>query len=399
MSARVPRVNFSAIALVILLAVLAIGLMKVLNLRFSTGEMYPRYSSLREDQLGTKAFYESLGAVYGVGSERQYLAPQGAQDLRGTALMYLGVTMPLEEMRALNVDLRNGGRIVLTLSNYKPIFDDIAFAATTPTNVTVTVTTNGVSAVTNATGSVTNALVISSNVVTDAAGQGLAWIYTQFHDTLDVDVDTLDGVQGKRAAERSSTAAASLPETLTSYAEFGFSRVGKGWSVIYKVDDVPVMLERKVGKGSMVISTVTYPFSNHALQYDRASDFLTWAVGDAEHVRFDETHFGIATAQGVGTLARKYRLQWLGLGLVLLGGLFVWKSSARVIPAYTYSSWSLAEAKKTGRDSLSGLENLLAHHVSRQKMIRTLLTVFKKSAGASTRLSRELVSDINELVR
>ena len=70
MSGRVQRINPSLIVLIVLLGVLGLGLMSLLNMRYSAGDMYPRYSTMREDQVGAKALYESLNDVHGIDCER-----------------------------------------------------------------------------------------------------------------------------------------------------------------------------------------------------------------------------------------------------------------------------------------------------------------------------------------
>ena len=47
-------------------AILTLGLIRLFKLRFEAGDVYPAYSSLRSDPLGTMAFYESLGKVPGI---------------------------------------------------------------------------------------------------------------------------------------------------------------------------------------------------------------------------------------------------------------------------------------------------------------------------------------------
>ena len=402
MSGRVQRINPSLIVLIVLLGVLGLGLMSLLNMRYSAGDMYPRYSTMREDQVGAKALYESLNDVHGIDCERQLLHPREVVDMSGESLLYLGMTRPFfkDDLEILLNSVKDGGRLVITFAPYKPGMGDLVFQNASVTNTSVLIGTNGVQVTTNAVGSVSNAVVVSSNVLNEVVGEGVTdlMFWDNYRD-LDVKLAPLSGFRGKSEALLSEHAPEWLPATLTGYPEYGFRSVGKTWTSIYEIGALPVVLERRLGKGSVVISTVCYPFSNHALQHERSTAFLRWVVGDGERVRFDETHFGVSSVQGVGTLARKYHLEWLGLGIVILGILFVWRSSTRVVPAYTYDSWGLSEARRTGKDSLSGLENLLSQHVSRHMMIRTLLTVFKKSAGASVRLSKEMVTDINELVR
>src|SRR5208337_850665 len=53
-------------------AALAFGLVRLFQLRFEVGDVYPAYSTLRSDPLGTMAFYESLGRVSGVSTRRDF---------------------------------------------------------------------------------------------------------------------------------------------------------------------------------------------------------------------------------------------------------------------------------------------------------------------------------------
>ena len=48
------------------------GLVRLFQLRFEVGDVYPAYSSLRSDPLGTMAFYESLGRVPGISARRDF---------------------------------------------------------------------------------------------------------------------------------------------------------------------------------------------------------------------------------------------------------------------------------------------------------------------------------------
>ncbi len=222
-------------------------------------------------------------------------------------------------------------------------------------------------------------------------------LFHDFHTALGLSVAVMN--RAGKTAQRASSAPAEVTETLMTFTDLYFDDLKEGWNVIYELSGRPVIVERAFGDGTVVASTVTYPFTNRALRSDRATSFLRWAVGESATIVFDETHFGVVANQGVATLARKYHLEGLALGLTILAIFFVWKSTARVVPLYSYEKWASFQSSKDGRDSLSGLENLLDRHVSRHLMIRTLLTVFKKSAGASTRLTKTRVDDINELVR
>ena len=53
-------------------ALFAFGLVELFALRFASGDVYPAYSSLRADPLGTMAFYESLEKIPGLSVRRDF---------------------------------------------------------------------------------------------------------------------------------------------------------------------------------------------------------------------------------------------------------------------------------------------------------------------------------------
>jgi len=53
-------------------AAFVFGLTRLFELRFEVGDVYPPYSSLRSDPLGTMAFYEGLGKVPGISTRRDF---------------------------------------------------------------------------------------------------------------------------------------------------------------------------------------------------------------------------------------------------------------------------------------------------------------------------------------
>jgi hypothetical protein len=77
------------IAILILLVALAWGFEQVVVSPLETGSVYPEYSSLRSDPMGTLALYESLSIVMKV--ERLYKSRQQTQAGSGTTFFILGV--------------------------------------------------------------------------------------------------------------------------------------------------------------------------------------------------------------------------------------------------------------------------------------------------------------------
>ena len=103
-----------------LLALFGFGVVRLLQLRFETGDIYPPYSSLRADPLGTRAFYESLETLRGV-TVRRFLEqwtklPEG----RNTTLFVFGADTSnmndstADEYKKLEQFMYDGGRIVVS---------------------------------------------------------------------------------------------------------------------------------------------------------------------------------------------------------------------------------------------------------------------------------------------
>ena len=118
MSARTDRATVAAAAAIAVL--FSAGIVRLFLLRFEAGDIYPPYSSLRSDPLGSRVFYDSLAACRQLTVTRNYEPPDKVAVDADTALLYLGDTfshedrVPLEVAGALSSFVRKGGRLVFT---------------------------------------------------------------------------------------------------------------------------------------------------------------------------------------------------------------------------------------------------------------------------------------------
>ncbi|MEZ0390401.1 MAG: hypothetical protein ACAI34_25200, partial [Verrucomicrobium sp.] len=108
-------------ALIVLVLVAAWAFSNIMGRRYSGGEVYPPYSSLRSDPLGTRALLESLDRVEGITGVRNF---RGLEKLEGGSAQAL----MLFHLRPDSMSGRNGlngkdiqafaargGRVVITL--------------------------------------------------------------------------------------------------------------------------------------------------------------------------------------------------------------------------------------------------------------------------------------------
>ncbi len=137
-----------------------------------------------------------------------------------------------------------------------------------------------------------------------------------------------------------------------------------------------MLIERKIGRGTLVLASDCYFLSNEALLKDRHADLLAWLVGPATRVVFDEAHLGVVEMPGVASLMRKYHLEGVAIGLALVAGLFIWKNSASFLPLRAEDS---ASGTVGGRDVSAGFVNLLRRNIAPRDVLRVCFQEWTKS--------------------
>lgn len=183
---------------------------------------------------------------------------------------------------------------------------------------------------------------------------------------------------------------ATLPESLPWHSAMYFKNVSDAWRTIYTADERPVVIERDLGTGTIVLISDSFPFSNEALRKSRYPGLLAWVVGDKRRVIFDETHLGIQEGSGVMVLARQYRMHGLFIGLVLLALLYVWKSASPLAPRYQARGEGDAVVQTQGRDAVSGLANLLKRSIPASEVLNVCMTEWRQAFGRSPRNATKL---------
>ena len=112
--------------LTVLVTVLLFGLFKLYDLRLSSGDVYPVYSSLRTDPVGTKAFYESLLRLDGYMVRRNFRAVDKLTDKNATILElgedpYSFSLAPEDELKRFEAIANRGVRLVFAMRPVKRI--------------------------------------------------------------------------------------------------------------------------------------------------------------------------------------------------------------------------------------------------------------------------------------
>ncbi len=373
--------------LFLVVAVFIAGVFRLFVLRFEAGDVYPPYSSLRSDPLGSRAFCDSLENLKSVSVKRNYSPLSDAHSGRDTTLFYLGARA--FQMGSIRPDLSkafdrfvlSGGRLVISFFpvKKKPRHEKA----------------DRFSEKSREDGETREQKSTSKDKQTSSRSNESSKKYQKGKDNLlpeffDKSVSMKDhwGVSVryddkssflKDAKRVSASKTEPLPYSISWHTALYFHDLQGPWGVIYSRNDLPVIIERKFGMGSIVLCADSYLFSNEALREERHPKLLSWLIGKNSSVIFDEAHFGIQKRQGIVTLARTYRLHWPFFVLILLAGLFVWKNSTYFVPPRD-------EGPSTGENDIvfdkgynEGMISLLRRNISSRKILGVYFREWEKT--------------------
>ncbi|WP_207683333.1 DUF4350 domain-containing protein [Desulfonema magnum] len=346
--------------LLIIFSVFMIGMVRLFALRFETGDVYPKYSSLRSDPLGTRGFYESLENLEYVSVGRNFLRLSDMRPEQDTTIFYLGINV-YQMKSADELSLRHfeeiaaeGGRVIFSFFPVKRR------------------------------GFTKKLKKISSLPLADRWGIN----FSRFEP--DEKPDTIKKAQ-KVLPEKD------LPYSLSWHTALYFEELANPWKVIYECDGHPVIIEKQFGRGSIVFSADSYLFSNEALQKERYPALLLWFMGKNTRVIFDESHLGLREQPGVAGLARKYGLQGLFWGILLLAGLFVWKNSTYFVPPPDDDALTDDYDFASEKDTTEGMVSLLRRNIPPAEILGVCVKEWEKSLNPGRELPNEKLEQIKAL--
>lgn len=407
---------FAAIGLLVI--VFVGGVMYLFDLRFQRGDIYPPYSTFRSDPLGASAFYESLDRVPGLSARRYLEQTFKESDGRDRTLMVLGLDpwrlpdMTRTEFATVQQFALNGGRIVMTfapdVNQYEPYIGprdhsgkkDKSLDLRPPSERKPEVKKEDAKGKTDVKGtnSPAGGKVGKDSNQPDSqppdddsdddrrsranyADPEAEWgVHLNYHH-----LDTNDDGNIQFPTARLQGSVTGLPGSLKFHTDAYFDGLSNGWSTVYQRDNLPVVVERRLGKGSLLLVADSYWFSNEAMLKDPQTGLLAWVIGGGRDIIFDEAHLGVAVDPGIASLMRKYHLHGMILSLLLLAGLFIWKNTASLVPPYESGETA---APVAGRDAMAGFVNLLRRGIPRGRILDQIYEEWRKTGHRSTGAAR-----------
>lgn len=364
-----PR-NRQLWALLFLVILAAAGIARLFQVRMGGGEGYPPYSTLRADPLGARVLLESLQLLPERDADR-WLEPLDKLPAdRGQTVILAGMrrggVFAADDFNEIDRLARVGSRVVVAFR---------ASFVTYPHDEPETKKTE------------------SSNDKKDASDESPE--KTKIKPEPAVPPSWMVGTKlrwivhaGDEDALKAPGAPAELPDALPWRSDATFdipsadsaSASFAGWRVVYRAPggDEPVLIERDLGLGSVVLMADAFLLSNEALQLQREPAFLAWLLGSGSRVLFAEHHLGVMQDQGVAVLARRYGLGAAFFTALAVAALAVWRMAAPFVPPPPADDELAPDHAPT-----AGLEALLRRTVSPARLPQVCLDEWRRTARAA----------------
>jgi hypothetical protein len=340
-----PAARNGAVAWIVLLAAVFIaGAWDAMVAPLATGDVYPPYSTLRADPMGSRALFESLSEQSGLEVSRLYKARSPLAT--GTALFILGVDSVswrtsqkavLDDYEKL---LKNGGRIVIAF-----------LPARAPQNLQEASAPHAGQ---------------PDPGTPDAQAMERQWHIRLLYRKLSGQEDRDSGA---------------LPRESALYFD-----PGPEWRVLQRPYGDPSVVERDLAGGTLVLVQNGYRLSNQGLAELRDADLIAHLAGPSNRVLFDENQFGVAEVGSVAVLLRKYQLEGALAILFAVAGLFIWRTTSSFLPPRSEPQ----STPVAGRDSREGLVALLRRSIPEDQLLAACWKQWSRSAPR-TGSGRELM--------
>ncbi|MEA2084370.1 MAG: DUF4350 domain-containing protein [Thermodesulfobacteriota bacterium] len=359
-----------------ILAAFLIGTARLFELRFKSGDVYPPYSSLRADPLGSKAFFEGLASIESLTVSRNFRSISRLGPGRDTTFFLLGThahdleSVPDNYFKAITHFVASGGRLAIS---FFPVKKQKRSTCKKDHE--------------------------QQEQDAESEDKELRDRFSSLIDYWGVNFNyRTEPWESEQAARAAGAYADGLPDSFSSHTALSFDELRDAWKPVYSRDGLPVLIERRFGSGTVVLVADSYLFSNEALLKERHPGLLTWLIGENRSVVFDESHFGIQESAGVAGLARKYRLQWFFFGLVIVSGLFVWRNSAVFVPPSDDDSRTAGRDVASERDYTAGLVSLLRRNISSRDILGVCFREWEKFSTADKKRPDEMIKQVKAVI-
>lgn len=362
------------------------GVAALYRLRIGRGDVFPAYSSLRADPLGTRALHDAVALLRGREAVRWMRPTERLQAGAGDLVVVAGVAgggwgggLDEDAWSALDRAAVAGARVVIAwraeaaepgdAKRARELRDDPWLAKPEGEKVRVKGENDKEKENENENGNDKE----KGRVVRRYAEEfERRWGFRLARRELVVRTESPDAVRGEDAP-------GAWPEAVARWKSdlFFMPRAGEGWRVLYRRGTEPVMIERARGAGAVTLLADSFVLSNEAVQRERATAMLATLLGDARRVVFVESHLGVEVESGVAVLARRYGMGGAALTALVLAGLWIWRRAIPLAPMMPEDDEVRLVLAPT-----AGLEALLRRAVSPAKLYAACVEAWASHAAA-----------------
>ncbi len=357
---------------VVLLVLFLAAMAKLVGLRLNRGDIYSPYSTLRSDPMGSRALYESLDRLPELGVSRNYLQLTQAELPAGSVLFFLGaerrypLSMDEFEYAVFDEFIKQGGRVVISLAPARTEIVGGMNPRPPPGMLSQFAQQD-----------------ILSRLKLELEYRGLG--KDEFKDTY---------VPGTAVGTRREYGL----KPVSWHSAYVFKTPGDGWQTILTREGQPVLIARQLGQGSLVVSTDSFFLSNEALRREPQPELLSWLLAAKRTVVFDEYHLDARVSPGIASLAQRYGIMTLIVGLALLALLFIWRNSMPLVPPSRTWGLTLRDRTAAGKTAAAGFIFLLRQNVSPKVLLRECFAAWERTAGKTRQLPQDIDAGIRRLV-
>jgi hypothetical protein len=417
------------------------ALVRILLLRYERGDVYPAYSTLRADPLGTRAYYEALDSVKGYSPERGFTFLHQELAEKPASVFYLGFdseeisSFSKEEVAQLDAYVQQGGRVILTMSPSEGSTVSAAEKRKMKAENEAKKDTSDKKADDSSSEKADDATDDTQTAQEKYEREELRKEKEDYQKYSDPNPppsafhyhrslaalwgfgwdNQHETVEKKDSAQNSSDASVSTeeipkekPEVMATYNGLGhmetsvpwksalyFVRLEPAWLPLYYAKSQPVLIRRNWGKGEIIVASDSYFLSNEALRNNRPPLLLSYLAGPPGVLVFDETHLGTQQQEGVMFLMNQFRLEGYLYGALAVMVLFLWRNSCPLVPPLARDPKRLG-GTVSGKDSRSGLVNLLRRNLGMKEILPASFAEWKRTVTPAQSHLKEKMEAMNE---
>jgi hypothetical protein len=337
-----PR-SFLVILLLCVVVLFFTGLGLLVRDRFESGDAYPPYSSYNREPSGTGALFEALNSMSGTTAQRNTKDLVVDPKSPGKTLFIVGLRKDTflkadeESAAQLDASVRGGDRLVIAFAPEK---------AGQRQNAGQTADSGK--------GEKRGTAKDQSSHLPSGKDLRTQWA---------IDFDHSDEAEGP-ADLRSPVPG--LPKTVAWHSSLALNPTQPDWKTVFSKQGKPVIVERTLGKGTIVLVSDCFLLTNAAMKDHRSPELISWLCGPHNTIVFDETHLGLMEQPNLATLIKRNGLAPFIGSLIIVALLGIWRQLLPMLPIPKKTRGGIID---TGRGYLQGMANLLRGSLSEGQLL------------------------------